>query len=221
MRPIIILNFKSYPQAVGTSGLELARTAMEVAGSHGVELYVAPHVVDTSMYCFNGIPVFAQHCDPVEGNGGTGRVTVDGLAKLNAKGILINHSEYPQEIKEILFLVGAARKYGLKTCICIPNDSFLSRLRGAEPTFLAVEPPELIGGDVSVSSAKPQLLSSVFRYLSANMPSTRGICGAGIKKSDDVRKAKALGADGVLVASGYVLANNPRRFLEELITGFD
>jgi len=52
------------------------------------------------------------------------------------------------------------------------------------------------------------------------MRSTRGICGAGIKSAEDVRKAKALGAAGVLVASGYVLADNPRRALEDLVSGF-
>ncbi len=220
MKPVVFLNFKSYPQAVGKEGLELAQTALDVAEEHGVELYIAPQLVDTSMFCYSGIPVFAQHCDPVVGNGGTGRISVDTLTKLHVKGLLINHSEYPQELGEILFLVGEARRRGLKSCVCIPDEKLLDALGNSAPDFLAVEPPELIGGNISVSSAKPELLSSVFGFIEANMRSTRGICGAGIKSGEDVRKAKALGAAGVLVASGYVLADNPRRALEDLVTGF-
>jgi len=123
MKPVVFLNFKSYPQAAGKEGLELAQTALDVAEEHDVELYIAPQLVDTSMFCYSGIPVFAQHCDPVIGNGGTGRISVDTLTRLHVKGLLINHSEYPQG--EILFLVGEARRRGLKSCVCIPDEKLL------------------------------------------------------------------------------------------------
>lgn len=220
MKPVIFLNFKSYPQTVGKAGLELAKDAVELAERHGVELYVAPHLVDTSMMSYAGLPVFAQHCDPIVGNGGTGRVTLDSLAKLGVKGVLINHSEYPQTLEEILFLASKSREFGLKSCVCIPDEKILEDLRRVEPDFLAVEPPELIGGNVSVSVAKPGLLRRVFGYVYENMRSTRPICGAGIKTLEDVRAAKRLGAEGILVASGFVLSSNPKKSLEELIAGF-
>lgn len=220
MRPVIILNFKSYPQAAGKAGLRLAELAVELASSHHVELYVAPQLVDTSMMSYAGIPVFAQHCDPVVGNGGTGRVALDSLAKLGVKGVLINHSEYPQQPQEIVFLVSKSREFGLSSCVCIPDEKALPALGGSEPDFLAIEPPELIGGSVSVSAAKPELLRTVFDYVERNMGSTRRICGAGIKTLEDVRKAKMLGAEGILVSSGFVLSEDPRRSLEDLIAGF-
>lgn len=220
VKPVIILNFKSYPQTAGKAGLELAELAVDLASHYSVELYVAPQLTDTSMISHAGLPVFAQHCDPVIGNGGTGKVALDSLAKLGVKGILINHSEYPQPLRDVLFLTSKAREFGLKSCVCIPDEGMLGDLKHSGPDFLAIEPPELIGGNVSVSTAKPELLRRVFDYVSKYMHPTRRICGAGIKSLEDVKMAKTLGADGILVASGFVLSPNPRASLEELIVGF-
>ncbi|MEM0120858.1 MAG: triose-phosphate isomerase [Thermoprotei archaeon] len=220
MRPVVFLNFKSYPQAAGKKGLKLAQIALEVAKEYDVEIYIAPQLVDTSMLSYSGVPVFAQHCDPMVGNGGTGKIGVDTLEMIGAKGLLINHSEYPQTVGEILFLVGEAKRRGLKSLVCIPDEHLLYDLKDSTPDFLAVEPPELIGGNISVSAAKPELLTSVFEFVASSMRSTRRVCGAGIKSGEDVRKARVLGAEGVLVSSGFVLADDPKSALEDLATGF-
>ena len=47
-------------------------------------------------------------------------------------------------------------------------------------------------------------------------PGVLAVCGAGISTPADVKKAIELGADGVLVASAYVKAKNPRQLLEEM-----
>jgi len=46
------------------------------------------------------------------------------------------------------------------------------------------------------------------------------ITGAGIKTTDDVRKAIELGTAGVFVSSGIVKAKNQKKALKEILAGF-
>ena len=78
--------------------------------------------------------------------------------------------------------------------------------------FIAIEVPELIGGDVSVSSARPELIAEAVSKIGAG----KVIVGAGIKTGDDVRKAISLGAAGVLVSSGIVKAADQIGILREM-----
>ncbi|MCD6502806.1 MAG: triose-phosphate isomerase, partial [Euryarchaeota archaeon] len=87
-----------------------------------------------------------------------------------------------------------------------------------EPTFIAIEPPELIGGDVSVTSAKPEIITRVVEGVSRINKNVRILTGAGIKHKEDVKKAVDLGTDGVLLASGYIKAKDPKKFLTELVS---
>ena len=48
-------------------------------------------------------------------------------------------------------------------------------------------------------------------------PNVKVLCGAGITTGQDVKKALDLGAHGVLVASGVVKAQNPKKVLEEFV----
>ena len=44
------------------------------------------------------------------------------------------------------------------------------------------------------------------------------LCGAGISTGDDMKAAMDLGADGVLLASGIVKAENPKEALLDLVS---
>jgi triosephosphate isomerase len=46
-------------------------------------------------------------------------------------------------------------------------------------------------------------------------PRIKVLCGAGITNKEDVKKALELGTVGVLVASGIVKAENPKKVLIE------
>ncbi len=44
------------------------------------------------------------------------------------------------------------------------------------------------------------------------------LCGAGISTGDDMKAALDLGSQGVLLASGIIMAQNPEKALMELIS---
>jgi triosephosphate isomerase len=82
---------------------------------------------------------------------------------------------------------------------------------------VAVEPPELIGGDISVTKANPRIVEDTVDAVKEANRSVSVLCGAGIKTGADVKAALDLGADGVLLASGVVRAKDPRAALLDLV----
>ena len=87
------------------------------------------------------------------------------------------------------------------------------------PDMIAVEPPELIGGDISVSTAKPEIISNKVEVVKKINSEISVLCGAGVKNQDDISKAISLGSEGILLASGVVKSPEPRNVLLDLIKG--
>jgi triosephosphate isomerase len=84
--------------------------------------------------------------------------------------------------------------------------------------MIAVEPPELIGGDTSVTSADPEIVSGTANLVKSVNPDVRVLCGAGVKNGEDVAMAIQLGTEGVLLASGVTKANDPQGILADLVS---
>jgi len=82
---------------------------------------------------------------------------------------------------------------------------------------VAVEPPELIGGDISVATADPDIVTDAVDAAGAVNDDVDVFCGAGISTGDDVVTAGELGAEGILLASGVAKADDPRAALEDLV----
>ena len=87
------------------------------------------------------------------------------------------------------------------------------------PDYIAIEPPELIGGDISVTSASPEIVENSVKNIKKINPKVKVLCGAGVKTGKDVKKALELGTEGVLLASGVVKAENPEKVLRDLVDG--
>ena len=218
--PVIVINFKVYPESFGPAGLALAKLCDEVARKSGASLVICPPVSD--LFCIQtelGIPVWGQAADPVEPGGRTGHVTLEMLSNVGAEGLLINHSERRLQIADIEWLTARARKMKLDSCICTNNTAVSRACAGLGPDFIAVEPPELIGGDISVTTADPEVVRTSVEAVRKVDSGVKVLCGAGVKSGKDVRKAIELGAQGVLLASGVVKAKDRKATLMDLISG--
>jgi len=162
------------------------------------------------------IPVFAQHVDNAILGSSTGKIVPAYLAAIGVAGTLLNHSENRfQDFHELEKTIGTAKKAGLITVVCAENaeeGSIIMKL--FKPDFIAVEPPELIGGEISVSTAKPYLISESVLEIGHG----KVLVGAGVKNGEDVRVALEKGAVGVLLASGVTKAEDPEKVLEDLVS---
>ncbi|MCD6235493.1 MAG: triose-phosphate isomerase, partial [Thaumarchaeota archaeon] len=84
------------------------------------------------------------------------------------------------------------------------------------PDMIAIEPPELIGTGIPVSKAKPEVVSGAVEAVKRINTEVHVLCGAGISTGEDVARAIELGAEGVLLASAYVKAKDPKKVLSEM-----
>lgn len=219
--PLLVINFKAYERGIGERALALAKAAEEISDRLGVSIAVCPHFLDLREIRKSvRIPILAQHMDPIEGPGShTGSITAHSLKLAGVNGTILNHSERRISFEKLKSCIKVARKFGLLTIACAKDVDEARQIAGLEPNFIAIEPPELIGGEISVSQAKPEVITRGVAAVKEVSLKIKILCGAGIKRREDVSKAISLGSEGILVASGIVKAANQRKAIEELARG--
>lgn len=219
-KPAIVVNFKTYPEASGPGALSLAKLCEQISQETGAEIVVVPPMLDLALVAASvKISVFAQHLDSVPSGSTTGHVTVENAKASGAKGTLVNHSERRIKIAEIHDIIDRSRSASLSTIVCTNNLAVSRACAAMDPDFVAIEPPELIGGDISVTTANPKIVADTVESIRAISGRVGVLCGAGVKNGRDVAKAIELGTDGVLLASGVVKAKDRRGVLLDLVSG--
>jgi len=214
--PMIIVNFKTYSEATGRRAIELAKKAEKVSDEINVSIGVAPQFVDIAAVAKAvGIPVFAQHIDPIEPGSYTGHVLAESVKEAGAVGTLINHSERQLKLSDINEAIAITGENGLLSVVCANNPSISAAVATLKPDIIAIEPPELIGTGIPVSKAKPEVVTGTIKLVREVDSTVTILCGAGITNGEDVSAALNLGTQGVLVASGIVKAKDPYRILSE------
>src|SRR3990170_318427 len=168
--PVILVNLKAYPEALGRKAVAFARMCAEVGEKTGASIAIAPAAPDLALVALE-------------------------------------------------VLIPRCTKLGLEVVCCADDIAEAEAVARFFPDYVAIEPPELIGGDVSVTSAKPEVVAGAVERIRAVNPKVEVLCGAGVKSSKDVAKAIELGAVGVLLASGVVQAKDPRKVLMDLAKG--
>ena len=117
--PVLVLNFKTYQEARGVKGLELARISEKVAKEYKANIIVVPQLVDMLFIAKEiDIPVFSQHLDPNSAGSATGHIDVLALKEGGINGTLLNHSERRLEISVLEKSVDLARNHDLLTIVC-------------------------------------------------------------------------------------------------------
>ena len=212
--PAIIVNFKTYLESTGKKALDLAKQAERASKETGTCIVVAPQFADLSKVAETvEIPVFAQHIDPIKPGSCTGHILSDSIKAAGAVGTLINHSERQLKLSDIDSIITLAHEHSLISCVCANNPFVSASIAALRPDIISVEPPELIGTGISVSKAKPEIVTDTIKFVRKVAPKMTILCGAGISTAEDVAIAFKLGTSGVLVASGIVKAKNPYNVL--------
>src|SRR5437867_9823117 len=218
--PAIVLNFKTYSEALGKNGWDLATRFASVADDTGASIVLCPPMSDLAHVAkLVHIPVFAQHVDAVEAGPTTGWSPPEALLEAGAAGTLINHSERKVAWEEMAKSIPRCQELGLEVVACADDISEAETLAKLSPEYIAIEPPELIGGEVSVTTAKPEVITKAVERIRGANPNVGVLCGAGVKARKDVGKALELGTVGVLLSSGVVKAKDPEKALRDLVKG--
>lgn len=212
---MIVVNFKTYSEATGKDARRLGELCSKAAKDTGEEVVAAPPTEDLLRLDHVDVEVFSQHVDPLEPGSHTGHTLLGNVKEAGASGTLLNHSERripPEQIEEA---VEMAQRKDLTVIVCAQSPEECEEFSKFSPDYIAYEPPELIGGDTSVSDSKPELIEEAVDK-SGDVPT---LTGAGIKDTEDVRKSIELGCKGVLVASGVVKAEDSYEEIKDLCEG--
>ncbi len=214
------MNLKTYDRTRGEGALRVARQLDKVASETGVAFAVAPNAFDVRLLAAEtSLPMLAQSVDAVPEGSHTGHLTPEAAKDAGAVGSLVNHSEHRLRLADIEHVVDRLRGCDMDSVVCTNNAAVSRAAAAVHPTFVAVEPPELIGGDVSVTTADPGVVSSSVDLVRSVAPDVRVLCGAGVKTGTDVEMAIDLGTDGVLLASGVALADDVASVARDLAAG--
>ncbi|MBD3318538.1 triose-phosphate isomerase [Candidatus Woesearchaeota archaeon] len=216
---IAVINFKTYAKGTGASAVHLAKICASVAAGYPhVHVILAVQAADlNAVSSAVTIPVIAQHVDPIMYGSHTGHTLLEAVRDNGAKGSLVNHSEHRLPAKECQQVISRLNEEGLLSVLCVKDPDEARRYERFGAQFIAVEPPKLIGGKVSVVSANPKIITDTVTAVK----NTQILVGAGIHETADVKKAVELGAFGILVASDVLKAKDPRRELSNLLEGFE
>jgi triosephosphate isomerase (TIM) len=215
--PLILVNLKTYREGMGENAVRLAKIAEQVHIKTGASIAVAPQLADLKIVIDSSeTPVFAQHVDPVGMGQFTGHVLPESVAEAGCVGTLINHSERQLPIEVVKATVKRASEADLTAIVCVDTVEKGRQVAAFSPDAIAIEPPELIGSGISVSKAKPEVVSGSVAAIKHVNSKIRVLCGAGVTNGEDVVAAQKLGAEGILVASGIVKAKDPQAALLDL-----
>jgi triosephosphate isomerase len=212
---MFIINCKNYDEISGEKIIKLAKISQGISKKYKIPIAIAPpHHLIPLITKFNVI-VLAQHLDDKKVGSTTGFMIPEVVKKSKIGGSLINHSEHRLSEKEIKNLVKRLKRLRLKTILCVKNVNELKKYVKLNPTFIAIEPPELIGTGRAISTERPQLITKAVDSVKSAKNSTKLLCGAGIVSGKDVTRAKELGSKGILVASGIVKTRNWEKIIDE------
>ena len=214
--PLIVVNFKTYSTAMAQSADTLGQHMANVQ-TNARMVAVASAFDLSSVSSISGLEVWSQHLDPVGQGSHTGWLEPETAIARGASGTIINHAEHKVSIEHVEKLM-AMLPEGFPICACAADVEEARALAKLGPTFIAVEPPELIGGDISVTTADPAIVSDTVAAVKEVNPGVRVLCGAGVKNGQDVATAISLGAEGVLLASGVTKANDVIGVLNDLVS---
>ncbi|MFH1602107.1 MAG: triose-phosphate isomerase [Candidatus Shapirobacteria bacterium] len=236
---MIWVNYKIYKETFGKKALDLAKICDRVSKETKIKIIPVVSAFDLTRVkkVYSG-EVWVQHVDCYFEGRYTGWISPLQAIALEASGSLLNHSEHKLPAGKIRQTLAHIKKEkwvnqwakeirdsavkevaNFKIMICFGSsgqaEGWLKKLHPS-PDYVAYEPAELIGGKVSVSQGKPEMIKNIVELISP----LKLIVGAGIHKKEDVQKALELGAKGILISSDVITAKDPYKELKELALAF-
>ena len=208
---------KIYEAAHGAAAEDLARAIASVETDARVVVVVSAFDLAAVVAAAPKLEVWCQHLDPVGFGSFTGWLHPSTAVERGASGTLINHAEHKVSIEHVAMLLDSVPE-DFTVCACAADIEEARALTALQPDFVAVEPPELIGGDISVTTADPSIVSGTAAAVREISEEVGILCGAGVKNGADVVAAIELGTVGVLLASGVTKADDPTAVMTELVS---
>lgn len=215
---MLLLNLKTYPESTQGNAknlLDVVNNVITENPSIKDRIIVLPAATDLFWVKQNypNLIIAAQHVDNVAAGKSTGGIPAELILSYGIEYSLYNHSEKRVNTDTIVEDIKAIQSKGLKLIVCCENSTEAKTIMQAEPFSIAYETPDLIGSGISVTT-RPE---AVKEFVDSVAGQKNILIGAGVTTGEDVNKSIELGAEGVLVASAFVKAEDPYQKLKELV----
>lgn len=217
---MLFLNLKNYPESVGPGLIKLLQAAAEISKTEPkTEVFLAPNQLELVAVHkdFAGVKFCAQHVDNKTLGSTTGWVPAEMIAQLGIGYSIYNHSEHRVWDDNIVTNIKEIQAKGVRLIVCCENEQEAEKLLEAEPFAIAFEVKELIGSGQSISTHRPD---SVKNFVNLVKGKSKALIGAGVSTGEDVKAGLDLGAEGFLLASAFVKAEDPVAKLQELLAPY-
>lgn len=218
MRPILVINFKTYEKATGENAVKLAKVCEEVAKKTKVKIWLAVQIAD--IYRVSKavkLPIFSEHVDYQLPDSHTGSILAEDIKVNGATGTLLNHSEHRLKLEIVEKTIARCKQLKLKTLVCAASVAEAKKIAKFKPDYIAYEAPSLIGTGRSISKYKPATVKKFVKEMK-KYPKIFPLTGAGVSNGEDVKAAIDLGTRGALLASAVTKAKNPKKVLLDLVS---
>lgn len=219
---MLLLNLKTYSESTGLNCKKLLDTASEFLESQNeivkqkVIFVVSPTDLFWAKQNYPNLIIASQHVENKTSGSTTGWITPEALLSMGVNFSLYNHSEHRMYSDTIIQDIKDIQSKGLKLIVCCENLHEGLYLQEAEPFSIAYEPKDLIGSGISVTT-RPEAVTD---FIAALSNQKNILIGAGVSTAEDIKKTLELGAEGVLLASAFVKADDRRAKLNELVQPF-
>ena len=220
-KPALVINMKNFPHIYSDKSIELANEIIEIRKNSPIEIILCPPSPMLSSVSKLNLPVFAQHVDYQKEGSSTGAIIPELLNQLSIRGSLINHSEKRIPFDEINRSVERLKNLSMISLVCARTPDEVATISKFKPDMIAIEPPELIGSGRAVSKVNPSIITDSINAAKDVDSNVDLLCGAGIVTAEDVEIALELGAQGILIASGVIKAENWTEKINELCAPFN
>ena len=216
LKKTVIINLKHYQNSSGKKCEEFLEKFRSFHAPEDYRIIFALNPIDLRLAeKFPNLIIYSQHVDSIDHGAFTGRFSIDSLKELGVIGSLLNHSERRIDFQTIEETLERSNSSDFPVVVCCESPPEAEKVAEMHPEAIAYEPPELIGGKISVTTAKPEIITETVNICKKrNVPL---LVGAGVKSSSDLLSSLKLGSAGVLLASGIVLSEDPVLSLNSLI----
>ncbi len=203
----------------GKALLKLAQHADKLSQKFNVRIIITPQCVDIPMLVreTEHILVFAQHMDPLKIGRGIGSVLPEAIKEAGAVGTLLNHVEKKLTLAEIERTIQRADEIDLATMVCADNAKEAIEIAKMCPNIILVESPNLI--EAGKRAINDQLeIKKVNQMIWEINPNILVLHGGGMSTAEDAYNIVKWGAQATGSTSGVILAEDPFKRLEEMIS---
>ncbi|MFH1248671.1 MAG: triose-phosphate isomerase [archaeon] len=222
MKPIILVNFKTYKQSSGINAVKLAAIFSQASKKTGTKFILCPQTADIKIVsCNTSLPVFAQHVDYFQQERSTGFIIPEDVRQEGASGTLLNHSEHRITFSVLRKTIERCNDANLKVVACAASVNEAAKILELNPYCIMYEDPKLVSSSKSITKIEPNSVKKfadiVKSYNKKKKTKIIGLCGAGISTKGDIELALQLGCDGVGLSSAITKASNQKKKVYELV----